>query len=114
MLDTWRSTLAKRMNEVLRLPGLPTEVGQAFTELWRLAVTEVTTVASAALERDRNTLFAEQTSFVQERKLMEIAVTEAQAGTAEIKSQLMRAELQLRERQTMPPLASSRHMHEHL
>jgi hypothetical protein len=38
MLETWRGALAERLNQVLSLPDMPVEVGQAFTECWRLGM----------------------------------------------------------------------------
>lgn len=78
MLDTWRGALATRLSQVLALPDVPANVGQAFTEVWRLAVTHAMSVANAALAHEQNALLAAQTSLTQERKLWEIAIIEAQ------------------------------------
>lgn len=101
MLDTWRGSLAQRLQEVIKLPDVPPEAGQAFAEVWRLALAHAETFARAALTEDQNALFAEQTSLTQERKLWEIALAEAQANVAEQTSQLAQAEVQLRERQAL-------------
>lgn len=82
MLDTWRGALATRMSQVLALPEVPADVGQAFAEVWRLAVTQAASLAQAALAHEQNALLAAQTSLAQERKLWEIALAEAQ-GQAE-------------------------------
>jgi chromosome segregation ATPase len=79
MLETWRSGLAERLQKVLQLPELPPEAGQAFTEVWRLAVTHAMSVANAALAHEQNALLAAQTSLTQERKLWEIAIAEVRA-----------------------------------
>ena len=79
MLDTWRGTLATRLSQVLALPEVPADVGRAFVELWRLAITQAESVAQTALAQEHNTLLAAQSSLMQERKLWEIAITEAQA-----------------------------------
>lgn len=79
MLETWRGALATRLSQVLALPDVPADVGQAFTEVWRLAVTHAMSVANAALAHEQNALLAAQTSLTQERKLWEIAIVEAQA-----------------------------------
>ena len=78
MLEAWRSTLAKRLQEVIKLPGVPTEVGQAFVEVWRLALAHAATIAQAALAQEKNALLAAQSSLTQERKIWEIAIAEAQ------------------------------------
>jgi chromosome segregation ATPase len=78
MLDTWRGVLAARLGQVLALPEVPVEAGQAFAEVWRLAVTHATSLAQAALAHEQNALLAAQTSLTQERKLWEIALAEAQ------------------------------------
>lgn len=101
MLDTWRGSLAQRLQEVIKLPDVPQEAGQAFAEVWRLALAHAETFARAALTEDQNALFAEQTSLTQERKLWEIALAEAQANVAEHTSKLAQADVQLQERQTL-------------
>lgn len=78
MLDTWRGGLATRLGQVLALPEVPGDVGQAFGEVWRLAMTHATSLAQAALAHEQNALLAAQTSLAQERKIWEIAVAEAQ------------------------------------
>jgi len=52
MLNTWRGALATRLSQVLALPAVPADVGQAFTEVWRLAM------AQAALMQEQNALLA--------------------------------------------------------
>lgn len=56
MLDTWRGSLAQRLQEVIKLPGVPPEAGQAFAEIWRLALAHAETLARAALTEEQNTL----------------------------------------------------------
>ena len=79
MLDTWRGALATRLSQVLALPAVPADVGQAFTEVWRLAMTQAGSLAQAALAHEQNALLAAQSSLTQERKLWDIALAEAQA-----------------------------------
>jgi len=79
MLDTWRGALAMRLSQVLALPDVPTDVGQAFTEVWRLAMAQAGALAQAALVHEQNALLATQSSLTQERKLWDIAIAEAQA-----------------------------------
>jgi len=78
MLETWRGALAERLNQVLSLPDLPAEVGQAFTECWRLAMVHANTAARSSLSQEQNALLAAQTSLTQERKIYENAVASAQ------------------------------------
>jgi chromosome segregation ATPase len=81
MLDTWRGALATRLSQVLALPDVPPDVGQAFTEVWRLAMAQAGSLAQAALAHEQNALLAAQSSLTQERKLWDIALAEAQAQT---------------------------------
>ena len=101
MLEVWRGSLAQRLQEVMTLPDMAPDVGQAFVKVWRLAVTHAETLARAALTEDQNALFAAQTSLTQERKLWEIALTEAQSNVAEATMKLANTETQLRERQAL-------------
>ena len=78
MLEAWRGALAIRMGQMLVLPEVPGDVGQAFAEVWRLAVTHAAAVAQASLAQEQNALLAAQTSLTQERKIWEIAIAEAQ------------------------------------
>jgi len=78
MLEAWRGTLAKRLQEIIKLPGVPTEVGQSFVEVWRLAMAHAATIAQAALAQEQNALLAAQSSLTQERKIWEISIAEAQ------------------------------------
>lgn len=99
LLEQWWEQLALRLKGHALLPELPGDVAQAFAEAWRLALAHAATSAEAALTEQQNTLFAEQTSLTQERKLWEIALTAAQADLAEGMSKLAQTELQLAERQ---------------
>jgi DNA repair exonuclease SbcCD ATPase subunit len=101
MLDTWRGTLAQRLQEVIKLPDVPPEAGQAFAEVWRLALSYAETFARTTLAEEQNVLFAAQTDLTQERKLWEIALAEAQASVAEQVAKLALAEVQLNDRQTL-------------
>jgi chromosome segregation ATPase len=79
MLDTWRGALATRLSQVLALPDVPADVGQAFAEVWRLAMAQAGSLAQAALAHEQNALLAAQSSLAQERKLWDITIVEAQA-----------------------------------
>ena len=78
MLETWRGALAARLGQVLALPEVPAEVGQAFVEVWRLAATHGESIAQALLAQEQNALLAAQTSLTQERKIWEVAIAETQ------------------------------------
>jgi len=78
MLEAWRGALATRMGQMLVLPEVPGDVGQAFAEVWRLAVAHAAAIAQASLAQEQNALLAAQTSLTQERKIWEIAIAEAQ------------------------------------
>jgi len=101
MLDIWRGTLAQRMQDVLKLPEVPSEAGQAFAEVWRVAVSHAEALARASLAQEQNALLAAQTSLAQERKIWEIAIAEAQANVAECTAKLAQAEVQWVERQAL-------------
>jgi DNA repair exonuclease SbcCD ATPase subunit len=101
MMDVWRGTLAQRLQDAIALPDVPAEAGQAFAEVWRLALAHAETLARAALTEEQNALFAAQTDLAQERKVWEIALAEAQANVAEHAAQRAQAEVQLRERQAL-------------
>lgn len=101
LLEQWWEQLAHRLKGHALLPELPGEVAQAFAETWRLALTHADAAAQTALTEEQNRLFAAQTELTQERKLWEIALTEARADIAEGAGKLAQAELQLSERQIL-------------
>jgi hypothetical protein len=67
MLDTWRSGLAERLQNVLHLPELPPEAGQAMTTLWQLAVEHAERLLQARMATDRATLATKEARIVEER-----------------------------------------------
>jgi chromosome segregation ATPase len=101
MLNHWRERLGQRLQEVIKLPDVPSEVGQAFAEVWRLSLGHAEALARAALTEEQNALFADQTSLTQERKVWEIALAEAQAHAADCAAQYAQAHAQLQERQAL-------------
>ncbi len=101
LLEQWWERLAQRLKGQASLPELPGEVAEAFAGAWRLALDHADTAAHAALVEEQNRLFAMQTSLTQERKLWEIALTEAQSNVADSATRLAHAELQLGERQAL-------------
>lgn len=79
MLDAWRASLAHRMREVINLPEVPAEAGQAFAELWRLAVAHADSIAKASLASEQQALLSRETLLTEERETWSAALTEAQA-----------------------------------
>jgi chromosome segregation ATPase len=101
LLEQWWEKLAQRLKGHALLPDLPGEVAQSFAEVWRLALMLSEATARATLAEEHNALFAAQTNLTQERKLWEIALSEAQAQVAESTAQRTQAEAQLQERQAL-------------
>ena len=101
LLEQWWEHLAQRLKGYALLPELPGEVAQGFAEVWRVALAHADATARAALAEEQNALFAEQTSLTQERKVWEIALTEAQANVTEHAAQLAQAAVQLQERHAL-------------
>jgi hypothetical protein len=101
MLNHWRERLGQRLQEVIKLPDAPSEVGQASAEVWRLSLGHAEALARTALTEEQNALFADQTSLIQERKLWEIALAEARAQAADSAAQCAQAHAQLQERQAL-------------
>lgn len=101
LLEQWWEQLAHRLKGHALLPDLPGEVAHAFAEAWRIALLHAGKSAQAALTEEQNRLFAMETSLTQERKLWEIALTEAQGSAADAASQRAQAEAQLHERQVL-------------
>src|SRR6185437_1208657 len=60
MLDTWRGGLAERLQNILQLPELPAEAGQAMTALWQLAVEHAERLLQARMTEDRAALAANE------------------------------------------------------
>ena len=101
LLEQWWERLAQRLKGYALLPDLPGEVAKSFAEVWQLALLQAEATARAALTEDQNALFAAQTTLIQERKLWEIALAEAQSNAAEFAARLAQAETQLCERQAL-------------
>lgn len=101
LLEQWWEELAQRLKGYALLPELPGDVAQAFAETWRLALAQGEAIAQSALMAEKNVLFAEQKTLIQERKVWDIALAEAQASVAEHATQRELADRQLIERQTL-------------
>src|SRR5690606_8511147 len=59
LLDQWWDGLAQRLRGETRLPGLPTEVAQAFVAVWQQAILLAEGVAEQALAERRTVLETE-------------------------------------------------------
>lgn len=101
LLEQWWEQLAQRLKGQALLPDLPGDVAQTFASAWRHALEHADVAAQAKLTEQHNDLFARETSLTQERKLWEIALTEAQANVADSAARLAHTELQLAERQVL-------------
>ncbi|HBN9703327.1 TPA: DNA-binding protein [Pseudomonas aeruginosa] len=60
LLDQWWDQLAQRLRGETRLPGLPTEVAQAFVAVWQQAILLAQGVAEQGLSEQRAVLDAER------------------------------------------------------
>lgn len=80
MLEVWRNHLAKRLQQVLQLPELPPEAGQAMTELWRLAVAHADHLLQARLTATRGALDAEAARLAEERARWAATLADAEAA----------------------------------
>lgn len=58
MLEVWRSQFGERLRRLRALPEVPTQVGQAMIELWRLAVEHAERTIASRLADDRAALEA--------------------------------------------------------
>ena len=124
MLETWRVALARRLGQMLLLPDVPVEVGQAFAEAWHLAMAHAESVAQASFDQERNALFnamadarmlarsADQAREVANTRLAEVQrLVDQQAGQlAELLQQ--RNELQQRADQLAEAFDAYRRQHD--
>jgi chromosome segregation ATPase len=92
MLDTWRSGLAERLQNVLQLPELPAEAGQAMTALWQLAVEHAERLLQARLAEDRVALSANEARLEEERARWAATLAEAETTVAQAKTRQELAE----------------------
>ncbi|MDQ0008276.1 DNA repair exonuclease SbcCD ATPase subunit [Luteibacter jiangsuensis] len=95
MLDHWRESLAKRMQELISLPDVPDEAGRAFVALWRLAVAHASSLAEASLEQQRQELRAASNSLAEERENLAIELRDARARAQDAEQAREVAELRL-------------------
>lgn len=87
MLEVWRNHLAERLQQVLQLPELPPEAGQAMTELWRLAVAHADRLLQTRLTETRDALAAEATHMAEERVRWTATLADAQAAVTQAQAQ---------------------------
>lgn len=92
MLDTWRSGLAERLQNVLQLPELPPEAGQAMTALWQLAVAHADRLLQARLATDRAALAANEARLHEERTRWVATLAEAETTVAQARTRQELAE----------------------
>ena len=67
MLEAWRGTLAQRLQDVMQLPDMPPEVGQAATTLWRQALAQAEIAARERLASESATLAQAHAALADER-----------------------------------------------
>ena len=92
MLDIWRSGLAERLQNVLQLPGLPAEAGQAMTALWQLAVEHAERLLQARVTEDRTALAAHEARLAEERTRWTATLAEAETTVAQARTRQELAE----------------------
>ena len=86
MLDAWRVGLGARLRQLQALPDIPSAVGQAMTELWRLAVTLADEQLQASVAEERATLTAAQADLATERTRWTAALVEAETAVAQARA----------------------------
>lgn len=92
MLDTWRSGLAERLQNVLKLPELPAEAGQAMTALWQLAVGHAERLLQARMATDQAALAANEARLSEERTRWAATLAEAETAVAQARTRQELAE----------------------
>lgn len=83
LLDQWWETLAARLRGETRLPGLPTEVAQAFINLWQQATTVAQGVIELSLADQRQVLVNEREHLAASEERVRLEQSEARQQTAE-------------------------------
>lgn len=92
MLDTWRGGLAERLQNVLHLPELPPEVGQAMTALWELAVGYADRLLQTQMAADRAVLATNEARLTEERTRWSATLAEAETAVAQARTRQELAE----------------------
>ncbi|MDD2058444.1 DNA-binding protein [Pseudomonas sp. GD03860] len=83
LLDQWWEQLAGRLRGETRLPGLPTEVAQAFVAVWQQATTLAQGVAEQALAAQRQVLADEREALAALEARARLEAAQARQQTAE-------------------------------
>ena len=83
LLDQWWEQLAGRLRGETRLPGLPTEVAQAFVAVWQQASTQALGVAEHGLAAQRQVLTEEREQVAAQEARARLEVAHARQQTAE-------------------------------
>ncbi len=92
MLDAWRGGLAERLQNVLRLPELPMEAGQAMAALWQLAVNHAERLLLARMATQQAALSAKEARLDEERTRWTTTLAEAEAAVAQASTRQALAE----------------------
>lgn len=108
MLDRWRESLAKRMQELISLPDVPEEAGQAFAALWRVAVAHARSLAEASLENERQELRTTSISLAEVRENLAVDLRDARATAQDAEQAREVAELRLIDLQRLADEQASR------
>ncbi|HGY9620992.1 DNA-binding protein [Pseudomonas sp. XP2] len=95
LLDQWWEQLAGRLRGETRLPGLPTEVAQAFVAIWQQATLMAQGVAEEALDTQRQVLAEERETLGALEARARLEVVQAQQQTTEAVTTRQRVETRL-------------------
>lgn len=83
MLEAWRSQLGERLRQLSALPEVPSPVGQAMLELWRLAAEHAERALEGRFAQERALLDAAQAQLAQERETWEVRLQAAETHAAQ-------------------------------
>jgi Plasmid replication region DNA-binding N-term len=92
MLDAWRTKLGERLRELSALPGLPSSVGQAMVELWRVAIDHAKREVEAHYRNERATFESARVELAHERESWETRLQATDAAIAQTQAARDRAE----------------------
>ena len=67
MLEVWRGALAQRLQDVMQLPEMPAEVGQAASTLWKQAIAHAEAFAKERLASESDALAQAQAALANDR-----------------------------------------------
>lgn len=83
MLEVWRGGLGERLRQLSALPEVPSSVGQAMIELWRLATEHASHMLEGRFAKERSALEAAGAQLMQEREAWEIRLLSAETQVAQ-------------------------------